>query len=212
MKSQLTRILQCSKRKVPCSQRFSRETEIELQLREEIKGVALCSAWVSEIIAYLEKEKSESAQAGSVVVKELQDSLEPLASKLDALLDLALNGRLTQDEYTLKKAELIGEKKAIQEKLEVCRKKDYDRFTPVIDFFAEASHVGELAEKGKPEEIRDFVKKTGSNFRLREKKIAFEFKNHWRILHNFLSRPSGKNAKNAETPNWWRCRELHSSP
>jgi len=204
--------MHCSKRKVPCSQRFSRETDIELQLREEIKGVALCSTWASEIIAYLEKEKSESAQAGSIVAKELQDSLEPLASKLDALLDLALNGRLTQDEYTLKKAELIGEKKAIQEKLEVCRKKDYDRFTPVIDFFAEASHVGELAEKGKPEEIRDFVKKTGSNFRLRDKKIAFEYKNHWRILHNFLCRPAGKKEKNAETPNWWRRRESHPGP
>lgn len=71
----------------------------------------------------------------------------------------------------------------------------YDRFTPVIDFFAEASHVGKLAEAGKPEEIRDFVKKTGSNFRMREKKIAFEYKNHRRILHDFLCRPAGKKEK-----------------
>ncbi len=92
------------------------------------------------------------------------------------------------------------------------RKKDYDRFTPVIDFFAEASHVGELAEAGKPEEIRDFVKKTGSNFRLREKKIAFEYKNHWRILHNFLCRPAGKKEKNAESPDWWRRRDSHPGP
>jgi len=204
--------MHCSKRKVPCSQRFSRETDIELQLREEIKNVALCSAWASEIIAHLEKEKSESAQAGSAFVKELQDSLEPLALKVDTLLDMALNGRLTQEEYSVKKAELIGEKKAIQEKLEVFRKKDYDRFTPVIDFFAEASHVGELAEKGKPEEIRDFVKKTGSNFRIRDKKIAVEYKNPWRILHNFLSRPAGKNEKNAESPDWWRRRDSHPGP
>ena len=196
--------MHCSKRKGPCSQRFSRETDIELQLREDIKKVALCSAWASEIIAHLEKEKSESAQAGSAFVKELQDSLVPLAKKLDSLLDMALNGQLTQDEYALKKASLINEKKGIQEKLEALRKKDYDRFTPVIDFFAEASHVGELSEKGKPEEIRDFVKKTGSNFRIREKKIAFEYKNHWRILHNFLCRPAGKKEKNAESPDWWR--------
>jgi DNA invertase Pin-like site-specific DNA recombinase len=204
--------MHCSKRKGPCSQRFSRETDIELQLREEIKSVALCSAWASEILAHLEKEKSASAQAGGAVIKDLQAGLEPIAKKLDSLLDLALNGQLTHEEYAIKKAELIGKKKAIQEKLEVCRKKDYDRFTPVIDFFAEASHVGELAEAGNPEEIRDFVKKTGSHFRLRDKKIAVEYKNHWRILHNFLSRPAGKKEKNAETPNWWRCRESHPSP
>ena len=51
-----------------------------------------------------------------------------------------------------------------------------------------------------------------NNFRRREKKIAFEYKNHWRILHNFLCRPAGKKEKNAKSPDWWRCRELHSSP
>jgi len=45
--------------------------------------------------------------------------------------------------------------------------------------------------------------KNGSLFRLRDKKIAFEYKNHWRILHNFLCRPAGKKEKNAESPNWW---------
>ena len=51
-----------------------------------------------------------------------------------------------------------------------------------------------------------------NNFRIRGKKIAFQLKNHWEILHNFLSRPSGKNQKNAEFPNWWRCRDSHSGP
>jgi len=38
---------------------------------------------------------------------------------------------------------------------------------------------------------------------MRDKKIAVEYKNTWRILHNFLSRPAGKNEKNAESPDWW---------
>ncbi len=57
---------------------------------------------------------------------------------------------ITHEEYAAKKAEFIGEKKAIQSKLEVFSKNVYDRFTPVIDFFTEASHVGKLAEVGNP--------------------------------------------------------------
>jgi hypothetical protein len=45
--------------------------------------------------------------------------------------------------------------------------------------------------------------KTGHSSGYAIKKSRLNTKNHWRILHNFLSRPAGKKEKNAETPNWW---------
>ncbi|MBU1887120.1 recombinase family protein, partial [Candidatus Micrarchaeota archaeon] len=103
--------LRCTKRKNSCSQRYTREEVITSQIKKEIKKVSLSSAWVNASITKLEKEKSEITQAESSFAQKMQDEFVGIETKLDRLLDLQLDGNLSQTEYTTKKQKLILAKK-----------------------------------------------------------------------------------------------------
>jgi DNA invertase Pin-like site-specific DNA recombinase len=109
--------LRCTKRKIRCSQRYTREEIISGQIREKIQKVSLCSAWVNASIAQFKKEKSEITQAESSFAQKMQNELVKIETKLDRLLDLQLEGNLSQAEYAVKKQKLILAKKDLEEKI-----------------------------------------------------------------------------------------------
>jgi len=108
--------LRCTKRKNPCSQKYAREDAITSQIREEIKKVSLSSTWANASIAEFEKEKAECAQAESSFAQNARNEIVEIETKLDRLLDLQLDGSLSQTEYTTKKHKLILAKKDLEEK------------------------------------------------------------------------------------------------
>src|SRR5574343_586035 len=107
--------LRCTKRKNPCSQKYAREGAITSQIKEEIKKVSLSSAWANASINYFENEKMKIAQAESSFAQKARNELVEIETKLDRLLDLQLNGNLSQAEYTAKKQKLILAKKDLEE-------------------------------------------------------------------------------------------------
>ena len=108
--------LRCTKRKNPCSQRYAREDAITSQIKEEIKKVSLSSAWANASINYFENEKMKIAQAESSFAQKARNELVEIETKLDRLLDLQLDGNLSQAEYTAKKYKLILAKKIWKKK------------------------------------------------------------------------------------------------
>ena len=67
-------------------------------------------------ISYFEKEKLNTAQAESSFAQKARNELVEIETKLDRLLDLQLDGNLSQTEYTAKKYKLILAKKDLEEK------------------------------------------------------------------------------------------------
>ena len=108
-----------------------------------------------------------------------------LTDQLGKLLDLVLQGHLTQSEYAERKAQLVNDKKEIENKLAAFARQGANRFEPELELYREAVHVGEIAESGKPDENREILKKIGSNFRIGRKVLSFEFKKPWEFLPNF---------------------------
>ncbi len=80
-------------------------------------------------------------------------------------------GRDTQSEYAERKAQLVNDKKEIENKLAAFARQGDNRFEPEIELYREAVHVGELAESGKAEENREKLKKIGSNFRIGRRRV-----------------------------------------
>ena len=115
--------MRCTKRKNPCSQRYTREEIITSQIKEEIKKVSLSSAWVDACVQELEKERTQEKQAESSFVLKLRNELIEIEQKLDSLLDLQLNGELSEDEYIAKKIKLLNQKIDISEKISLQSKK-----------------------------------------------------------------------------------------
>ncbi len=190
--------LRCTKRKGPCNEPFVREEVIEGQIKGKLKSVSLPPALAALLIQQAEAEKAAAAQAGESAAQNLRGKLVLLTDQLGKLLDLVLQGHLTQPEYAGKKAQLVNEKKEIENKLAAFARQGVNRFEPEIAFYREAVHVGELAERGKAEENREKLKKIGSNFRIGGKDLSLEFKNPWDFLQNLNSARAKNNNFSAE--------------
>ena len=171
--------------KNPCSQRYAREDAITSQIKEEIKKVSLSSAWANASIAQFEKEKMEIAQAESSFAKKARNELVEIETKLDRLLDLQLDGNLSQTEYATKKHKLILAKKDLEEKISAFGRKSNNRFELAIAFLKEANQAEKYAQQENPERIRDFLKKIGSNFRIADRTLACDFKNAFQIAEKY---------------------------
>ena len=187
--------LRCTKRKGPCDEPFVREEVIAEQIKGELKSVSLPPALANGLILMAEKERAALAQAVESAAQKLRDNLVLLNDQLGKLLDLALNGHLTQDEYARRKAQLVNDKVEIENKLAAFARQGANRFEPEIELYREAVHVGELAERGKADENREKLKKIGSNFRIGRRRLSVEFKKPWEFIFNF-------NSARAETANF----------
>ncbi|MDO8802969.1 MAG: recombinase family protein [Elusimicrobiota bacterium] len=179
--------LRCTKRKGPCAEPYVREELITAQIKGELKSVSLPPALANGLILMAEKERAALAQAGESARQKLRDNLIPLTDQLGKLLDLVLQGHLTQSEYAERKAQLVNEKKEIENKLAAFARQGANRFEPELELYREAVHVGELAESGNAEENREKLKKIGSNFRIGRRRLSVEYKKPWEFILNFNS-------------------------
>ena len=167
--------LRCTKRKSPCAEPFTREEEVDRQIREALKGVSLPPAAAAQALHNIEKEQLSAAQAGEEAAQNLRDNLVILNDQLGKLLDLVLQGSLTQPEYAHKKAQLVNDKKEIEMKLAAFAREGSKRFEPLMGFYNTAVLAGETAVSGNPEENLQIMRKIGSNFLLGGRKIKLKF-------------------------------------
>jgi len=186
--------LRCTKRKEPCSQKYTREEFMTEQIKTEIQKVSLPSTWAKKMISHLENEKQEKAQAEDSFAQNLKSELKDCEEKLDSLLDMILEKSISQEEYNAKKQKILNRKIEISEKLKAFEQKSRNRFELEINFINEANQAKNIALQKNPERIRDFLKKIGSNFQISDQTLHFEFKNAWKTLANFNAE-----ARSAET-------------
>src|SRR5574343_172554 len=107
--------LRCTKRKNPCKQKYVREEIITSQIAENIKKVSLPLDWLKWMIEENAKDQSSEVQSSEIFSQKIQNEIVEIETKLDRLLDLQLDGNLSQAEYTAKKQKLILAKKDLEE-------------------------------------------------------------------------------------------------
>ena len=145
-----------------------------------------------------------AAQAGEEAAQNLRDNLVILNDQLGKLLDLVLQGSLTQPEYAHKKAQLVNDKKEIEMKLAAFAREGSKRFEPLIGFYNIAVLAGESAVSGNPEENLQIMRKIGSNFLLGGKKIKLKFNFPSEELRQLRER-ADVFGPNFNTSKIWRC-------
>ena len=125
------------------------------------------------------------AQAESSFAQKARNELAEIETKLDRLLDLQLDGNLSQAEYTAKKHKLILAKKDLEEKITAFGRKSNNRFELAIAFLKDASQAEKYAQQESAQGGRDFLKKIGSNFRIADRTLACDFKNAFKIAEKY---------------------------
>ncbi|MDO8664922.1 MAG: recombinase zinc beta ribbon domain-containing protein, partial [Candidatus Liptonbacteria bacterium] len=195
----------CTKKKdKQCSQKYIREEILARQISDEIQKVSLPPAWAEWMLAELNKEESEAAQAGAVFAQNLKDKIKELEGKLDLLLDAHLDGTISREEYTAKKEKFITEKAELSEK-----SKDFERngnhwLEPARQFILAAQQAKIIALQENPIAGRDFLKRIGSNHVLRSQAICFEPKKSWKILADLPAEGRSAEAINSQHTIWLR--------
>jgi len=203
----------CTKKKVPCSQRYVREENLAEQISKILQKVSLPSAWAKNMIAELDKEKEEVAQAGAVFAQNLKEQIKECEEKLDLLLDTHLEGTITKEEYAAKKQKILNQKVEISEKLADFEQNGNYWLEPAKRFILNSNQAQIVAKKGSPKEKTEFLKKVGSNLVLADQNIKYFPRGAWKIfvnLGNFAAEPrSGEaeiNVNFSKLPIWlaWR--------
>ena len=194
----------CTKRKIKCFQKYVREEELTKQISKYIQKVSLPDDWAKNIIAELEKEKTEKTQSSESFAQNLKEKISVIDGKLERLMNAYLENVVSLSEYQENKNNLVQQKQILKDKKTSFEQKRDNWFEPAIRFVNEAKSAEILAKSRNLEEKKDFLKKLGSNFQILNQKLVLDFKNPFKILAEAEPRLWRGEAENSPCINWRR--------
>jgi hypothetical protein len=172
----------CTKKLGSCSQRFLREEALLDQINKDILKVFIDNEAKGKIINRLNELSAEEGKASSSLSRQAQDELKAFDDKIERLIDLYIAKELSQEEYQRKKANLLNEKKDLQERLGEIEKTSGGWLEPSKNFITTCNSAGSIAWQGNPAAKRDFLKILGSNFVLKDRTLSFSMKKPFSIV------------------------------
>ena len=174
----------CTKKKIPCSQKYVREEALDKQISTILQKVSIPSSWTKKMITELDKEKSDKERADFSFVENLKSQIKECKDKLDKLLDLQLSGIISTEEYAEKKQKILNQKIEVSEKLRDFEKKGYSWLEPAKNFILTSNEAKIVASGTNLTEKAEFLKKVGSNLVLVDQNIKYFPRGAWKILEN----------------------------
>jgi site-specific DNA recombinase len=175
----------CTKKCIPCSQKFIREEALASLISTEIQKVSLSPIWADALLAELEKEERQTAQTSAAFSQNLKAQIGALDTKLDILLDAHLDGSVAKDEYAAKKRKLLDQKTELSEKVKDFERTGGDWLEPAKRFVLTARDAGLVAQTENLSVKRDFLKRIGSNRIFLNRAISVTPFSAWGLLADF---------------------------
>ena len=234
------RYYHCTKKRIPCSQPakgYLREENLANQIKLELLKIWLNDATTKVMLDSLEKEKKKHKQTDVSISVRLDDELKSVDQKLSKLLDLCFSGVIDQKEYQTKKEELLKRKYEIRSKLDKFNTGRMGWLEPMKEFILTCNSVGKAIKENNWFKLREICQKAGSNFKLSNKKLSFDFQSPFDLVvlhkkkHRFPSSKAGRIlqppsavagltanffhsylSKNRLLPNWRGGRDLNPRP
>jgi len=162
----------CTKRKNPnCSQKCIEEKELERQILEILGRIEIPQDFVDWAIKQLKKEAEKEIENRNRIIENLRKAYKKCVKKIDALIEMRMEGEITQEEFLKKKKELIKEKARLQELLNDSDKRVTDWLEKAEKVFNFAKEAKEKFKNGTLEEKRMILACLGSNLLLKDKKL-----------------------------------------
>ncbi len=190
----------CTKKKIPCSQRYTREEELDKKISKVLQRFSLKKSWTKRMIEELNKEKEEKTKSKFSFSQKLKEEIENRKNKLSRLLDDRIEGIILKEEYIEKKEKILNQKIKAEQKLETFKEKEDSWLEPAKNFILETNQVQITVKEGTFQEKADFLKKVGSNLVLEDGEIKYSPHGAWRIIGNlsdFRAEPAEFKAGNS---------------
>ncbi len=138
----------CTKKgKVKCSQPYVREERLDRQLSRLLQKFSLRPDWAADMRKMLEKDKKKATQSVTAFVQEAREKTKSIQIKLQRLLDSYLEQDIEREIYLTKKAELMNEKKSLEEQSTRLEQKRTGWLEPMREWMKEAENLPKIAQE-----------------------------------------------------------------
>lgn len=163
----------CTKKRkdMKCLEPAVTEPYLTVQLSSILHSYAMPSAWATTLNKMLDDDEKKATQSSGVFVANAQTRLASLQSKLQRLLDGYLDQDIEQSVYRAKQAELMSEKKSLEEQVNKLTLANNSWVEPMRKWITQATSLREIAKNAEPSAIKGaFLKMDGLNLFLKSKK------------------------------------------
>jgi site-specific DNA recombinase len=185
----------CTKKKAKCTQPYIRQEELDRQLSNLLQTVSLKQDWATKLEAMLAKDKDEAAHSLTAFVQEDRTRIVAINGKLQRLLDGYLDQDIEREVYTTKKAELMSEKKSLEEQSDRLEQKQTGWLEPMRAWIKEAQNTCSVAQADDLFAKKVMSRKIfGSNLALADRRTRLSaadgaqspLKKHWAAIRTAL--------------------------
>lgn len=171
----------CSHRLDPkCDQKVVEEKKLEEEIIKILQKIKIHPTFLDWAIEKLRKENKEELEEKKQLLENRKKEYEACDKKLDTLLNMRINGELSESEFITKKDELIKEKARLKANLDACESNS----THWIDQLEEAKELLNLAQdsldkfkNGDEAKRKEIFRSIGSNLSLSDKKLNIRANN-----------------------------------
>ena len=127
------------------------------------------------MLAKVEMWEKEHIQSSQSFAQNLEKEIKETEQKLDKLVNAFLDGSIEKETYLAKKDELIKTKTDLNKRKADFGRKRNNWIEPLKEWILSAHHAEKLASSNEFDEIRSFAEKIGTNRRLLDRKLIFDF-------------------------------------
>ena len=160
----------------------SRRTDGRADRRSGSTRCALPEYVTDWLIAEFEQEQQLDRDEAKGARENIRGKIKDLDEKLERLMNLYLEKALTLEEYRGTKNQLVTERGVLTSSLTAFEHTRSIPFEPAIRFVKALKHGALVAHNGNPTEQCDFLRKTASNFSLRDHEFNYEFRKQWELV------------------------------
>ena len=158
---------------VRCAEPHIRAEELDKQLSALLLGFSLPTAWADKLRELMHKDEiSEKADFERATGSD-KDTIAQLSGKLQRLLDSYLDGDVERELYQDKRAEILGQKKRLEEKIEQATVGVLTWVEPMNRWLERAVSICKIAESNDlPAKKLVLLEIFGSNLKMQNKNVV----------------------------------------
>ncbi len=154
-----------------CLEPHIRQEELDSQLSSLLDEYALPDRWTKSLNAILDTDEQQAEQSTGVFIADATSRIGNLQSKLQRLLDSYLDQDIDRETYLAKKAELMSEKKSLEERNSKLTMTSAAWVEPMRNWLKRANSICEITENPDLEAKKALAKEIfGSNLILQSQK------------------------------------------
>ncbi len=165
----------CSKKskKIACDEPCIREEELDEQISKLVRQHFLPPDWAKELLVMIEKDVKEGSASQSTLTETTRTSVREIKLRLERLLDTFLDQDIEREAYLEKKADLMSQKKSLEEKTSRLGREQLAWVEPMQKWIEQAQNMENIAQ-----DHNLFAKKVaakeifGSNLLLTQKNVV----------------------------------------